>query len=324
MNFESIISMAKGSSKQEKPKKLEKTQEELRVALEEKLNTLRNPIQEGITEYKQALKDGLFDDQEGEENGSGEKRQEIMKKKINDIVERAEKIKVKLDSGEIISQTTPEISTSYTHPDGRKETISIDFESKLQDFLSFYQKNNLNLSANFEDDAHDIWEKNHDDIEQAIEQNGFDEILIIPGGIPLPELSDKMKVGNQYYLSDNFKEGGSFAKAVSQNTNKTRILLVHKVQGLDDCPELKKTLNIKGKDVKLDQALTLEDYLVFQKKYFEETGKHLDVNRATWLATKSGARLVGSGWNSGELSVHANGLETQHDLLGVRSSRCFF
>ncbi|MEI6420399.1 MAG: AAA family ATPase [bacterium] len=192
-----------------------------------------------------------------------------------------------------------EISAEYTHPDGRKETISLDFESKLQDFISFYQKTNLDLPADFEDTVRDIWDKNHDEIEQAIEQNGFDEILIIPGGIPLPDLSDKMKVGNQYYLSDNFKAGGAFAKAVSQNTDKTRILLVHKTQNLKDRPELKKTLNTKGQDVKLDQALTLEDYLVFQKKYFTETSKHLDEDGWTWLATKSGARLVSSGWASG-------------------------
>jgi len=82
------------------------------------------------------------------------------------------------------------------------------------------------------------------------------------------ELKDKMTMESGYYTGSNFDKGGGFAGAVSQNADKSRLILVHKTQNLKDRPELKKTLNIKGKDVKLEEALTLEDYLVFQKKYF--------------------------------------------------------
>jgi hypothetical protein len=76
----------------------------------------------------------------------------------------------------------------------------------------------------------------------------------------------------------------------------------------------------------MDEALSLEDYIVFQKKYFEETGKHLDETKYTWLATKSGARLVYSHWHPDDrkLSVYARDLGYQDDRLGVRPSRCFF
>jgi hypothetical protein len=219
-----------------------------------------------------------------------------------------------------------EISTEYTHPDGKKETINLDFEAKLQDFISFYKKTNLDLPAGFEDTAREIWDRNQTEIEQAIKQNGFDDILIVPGNIPLAELKDKMTMEKGYYESSNFKEGGSFAGAVSQNTDKSRIILVHKTQNLKDRPELKQTLNIKGQDVKLDEALTLEDYIVFQKKYFEETGKHLDEDGYTWLATKSGARLVDSCWNpdNAELNVNASDPENHTGNLGLRPARCFF
>jgi hypothetical protein len=138
-----------------------------------------------------------------------------------------------------------------------------------------------------------------------------------------------MKTENGYYdfiKSNSTVQTLNGIPLVSQNVDKPRLVLVHKTQNLKDRPELKKTLNTKGQDVKLDQALTLEDYIIFQRKYFEETGKHLDEDGWTWLATKSGARLVSSSWSPGNhrLSVNASGLDDRNGALGVRPSRCFF
>jgi len=76
----------------------------------------------------------------------------------------------------------------------------------------------------------------------------------------------------------------------------------------------------------MKNTLTLEDYLVFQRKYFEETGKHLDEDGWTWLATKSGSRLVRSDWDPSDrqLNVNADDLDYQNDDLGARPSRSFF
>jgi hypothetical protein len=219
-----------------------------------------------------------------------------------------------------------EISADYEHPDSKIETITFDLEAKLAEFLSFYQKTTVDLPPDFADIVRNIWERNQTEIEEAIKQNGFDDMLIVPGGIPITELKDKMTMESGYYESSNFTQGGSFAGVVSQNVDKPRLILVHKTQNLKDRPELKQTLNTKGQDVKLDEALTLEDYLVFQRKYFEETGKHLDEDGWTWLATKSGTRLVDSDWNPSahQLTVRAYGLAFQIDNLGVRPARCFF
>jgi len=206
-----------------------------------------------------------------------------------------------------------------------QQEISLDIEQKAQEFLVFYKKTGVDVPPDFAETVQDIWERNSTEIQEAIEQNGFDEILIMPGGISLPDLADKMKIKNGYYEYDNFKDGGSFAGAKGSGVDKPRIVLVHKTQNLKDRPELSKTLNIKGQDVKLDQTLTLEDYLVFQKKYFEETGKHLDEDGWTWLATESGARLVDSGWNPGDgkLYVAAHDLDSRYTNLGARPSRSF-
>jgi cytochrome b involved in lipid metabolism len=318
--------MAKGAGKAEKPENTEKSQAELREALELKLKSIKTSLQDGIKEYEKALRDDVFEDQEGEPEGSGDARKEAFQKKLTAFFDRAEKIKKQLDSGEPLTQASPEISTTYTHPDGHKETITLDFEDKLQKFISFYQKNSIDLPTDFEDTVRDIFINNQDEIEKAVMENGFDELLILPGNVPLVELKDKMTMEKGYYEGSNFTEGGSFAGAVSQNADKPRLVLVHKTQNLKDRPELKKTLNIKGKDVKMEEAMSLEDYIVFQKKYFEETGKHLDEDGATWLATKSGVRLVDSFWNPGgrKLFVDADGLGSQNGSLGVRPSRCFF
>jgi hypothetical protein len=234
-------------------------------------------------------------------------------------------MKAKLDSKEALPQAQEELSTTYTHPDGRKETITFNLEQKLQEFTAFYQITNIALPPDFEDSIHDLWKQHQTDIEQDIKESGFDDMLIIPGNIPLPELAEKMKMEKGYFEGSNFTAGGSFAGATSHNVDKPRIILVHKTQNLKDRPELKQTLNTKGKDVKQDQTLTLEDYLVFQRKYFKETRNHLDADGWTWLATTSGARLVNSRWypDNRTLYVNADGLEDQYGDLGVRPSRCF-
>src|SRR3989344_2670441 len=293
MSHESLIQLAKSAKSREKP---EKSQEELRATLEKKLSSLELTLQDGIKEYEQALKEDLFEDAEGEEEGAGEARKEAMQTKLTDLIARAEKMKARLDSSEPLPQTTPEISATYTHPDGKKETITLDFEAKLQDFISFYQKTKVDLPPDFEDTLREIWDRNQAEIEQALEQNGFDEMLLVPTTPDLADLAEKMKMESGYWEADNFYEGGSFAGAKSQNTDKPRLILVHKTQNLKDRPELASTLDIKGQDVKLDQSLTLEDYLVFQRKYFEETDKHLDDDGWTWLATKSGPCLVTFDW----------------------------
>jgi len=208
----------------------------------------------------------------------------------------------------------------------RRETITLDIEQKTKEFLDLYQKTGLYIAPDFEDTISDIWDRNGEEIQRAIEQNGFDEVLLVPGGVALTDLSEKMKMDNGYYTGSNFDNGGGFASAQSQNVDKPRVVLAHKTQNLKDRPELAKTLNIKGQDVNLDQVLTLEDYIIFQRKYFEETTNHLDEDGWTWLSTKSGARLVYADWDpdDGRLDVDADALGYQFGSLGARPSRSFF
>ncbi len=329
MNPETIITLAQRAKR---PKRPEKSQAELRADLEQRFRSFKAILETRMKEYEQALKDGTFEDADDEADGAGEKRKNAMQERIKALFSRAEKMKTTLDSDEPVIFDPSELSADYTYtnPDTgaveRQEVITLDLEVKLQEFLSFYQKTHIDLPTDFEDTIRDIWTRNYDDIQSAIEQNGFDDLLIVPGNISISDLKEKMTMEQGYFTGSNFDEGGGFAGAQSQNTDKPRILLVHKAQNLKDRPELASTLNIKGKDVNLDHILTLEDSLIFQRKYFEETQKHLDEVGWIWLGTTSGARLVCSNWNPGyrRLVVSADDLAHQLDNLGARSSRCFF
>jgi len=319
MNLESNIGLAQS------PDKPQKSQAELRAALESKFYSLKPIIDQGTEEYRQALKQGTFEDQEGEEEGSGEARKLALQHKLTALVDRAERLKAILDSKEPLPESTPEIFVEYTHPDGHKETITLDLEQKLQEFISLYKKTNLDLPPDFEDTMRDIWNRHYDEIEQEAQEYGFDELLLIPPTPYLPELSQKMKMENWYRTGETFDAMGGFSYATSKNNIVPRLILVHNSQNLKDHPELAKTLNTKGSDVNLDQALTLEDYLIFQRHYFETTGKHLDGQSISWLATKSGAWLVNCRWDSfyQKLAVFSRDLGQGAVNVGVRSCRRF-
>ena len=323
----------------------EKSQAELRLSLEQKLNSLKSDLDLGIEEYQQALKGGLFedreevpDDQEEDEEGAGEKRKQAMQNRLNSLIKRAQKTKATLDSNEELPQPSQELSVDYTLPDGSIETITLSIEQKLQEFISFYQKTNLDLPPTFETDIQEIWSDNQAEIELAIQENGFDDLLIIPGNIPLPELADKMKMENGYFEGSNFTTGGSFAGAVSKGVDKTRIILYHNTT----LPEIQQKtgidvhLNITLEDAdKLYQQhpdyylATLEDHLILERYHFEDTGEHISdytKNSGHLLpGTTSGARRVRSVWrpSDGGLGVVADALGSQGPRVGFRLSRSF-
>ena len=70
----------------EKAKKPEKSQEELREALELKLKSLKPTLEDGIKLYEEELESGVYEDQAGELVGTGEKRQEAMQAKLTAIL----------------------------------------------------------------------------------------------------------------------------------------------------------------------------------------------------------------------------------------------
>ncbi len=319
-------------------------QEKARIAYKANFDKLVKNIQTELAKYNKNLSDGSFEDSDEGEEGSGEKRKVVMQTQISKILERIEKMNKVLKSGENIPEIQEEIQAvfTYTNPNTGKletqETITINIEEKLEDFTSFYQKTNIDLPIDFEDSIKEIWSRNSVEIQRAIEENGFDDILLIPANIPLPELAEKMKMGNGNFTGSNFDQGGGFEGAKSIGVDKPRLILYHK----KILPEIQEKtgqeihLNITAGDAEKlfkanpDQYLsTLEDFLIFERKSFDETNIHLsDYNKKSglWLSgTKSGSRFVYSGWDpgSGELNVDADVAVLSHSVLGCRPSRYF-
>lgn len=343
---ESLPTHPKPKGTPESPK-----QKEARASFKLRFNKLAHSTQAELQTYNTNLEDGTFDDKEGEEPGMGEKRKEAMEARISKSMDRLEKMKATLDSGEPIPETRDEIEVDYTYTNPQtnqvewQESIKLNLEEKLQEFLTFYQETNIDLPRDFEDTIREIWERNHDEMEKAIQENGFNDILIAPANIPLPEVAEKMKMENGgYYEGNNFKKKGSFAGARSVGVDKPRIILYHKMT----LPEIQKNtgfdahLGITGEEAeKLYQQnpshflSTLEDLIILEAKTnHDKQGNHLSSSgdrSAVWLmGTKlptpvSGARFVCSGWYPSYrgLGVYACVADYSLSILGCRVSRYF-
>ena len=233
----------------------------------------------------------------------------------------------------------------------RYEKIDSNFNKRLEEFVDFYKKNNIEIPEDFEVIIKYLWEDSKEEIINKIKSDGFNDILIVPPmtdstgrtGPLLASLLKKMEMGDGYnlkpdYLSDepfdeNNTEAGGYCSGYS------RIMLVHKDQNLIDSPILKEKIGVKGEYLLRSPddkyyALSLEEYLIFQKKYFEETGQHLDEKNKVWLSTfttTSGKNknyngyYLCAGWEKEEnkLGLEPNDPDDSFEDVGVRTSYRF-
>ena len=272
--------------------------------------------------------------------------------------DQAVKLKADFDKNaeelkQLLSVSSNSISTEYIYKDDEgkktKETIKIDIEKKLKQSILFYKEHKIDLPKDFENTIKGIWVNHEDEITKEIQKKGFDEILIVPGGLSLPELHKKMTSGNAYesYWKDkNISDmvGKSF-EWVKETTNKTRIVLLHwkNAQNIGDRPELGKTRReIAEKFIKAGEKLTLTDYLIFQRQYNEKTCSHLDNEGSTLLPGATinvkNRRLPGTtfrddvkyvvhaSWsrNYDTLCVGASEADNSRSDYGCRLSRTFY
>lgn len=257
-------------------------------------------------------------------------------------------------------QMAPILSASFQNPEtGLDQKIEINLEEKLVEFRAFY-KDKFDLNIN-ELEIKSIWNKNYVEIKNEVEKYGYDSILIVPDDLPgEPELNQKSVetmydgVGRNKVEATKYWADQNSINSVGEK--KYRIILVHSAQNLADQPLLKATkgksvvnltsldkpkietmisggqelgadfeVEINGKKMQIKaDSLSLEEYEIFQRVYFEKTGKHLDESGWTWLMkSRSGSRVVDSNWNPDDrqLNVNANDPDNVNDNLGLRLSR---
>ena len=119
------------------PEKKEKSQEELRAILQERLLALKDPIRQGMDEYQKALNEDVFEDKDGEPEGLGEQRKQAMQKKLSDLMDRAKNMKTTLDSEEELPQFVESDPSQYLQ----------FWQTTFRDFWSVTDKNILNKAG---------------------------------------------------------------------------------------------------------------------------------------------------------------------------------
>ena len=237
------------------------------------------------------------------------------------------------------------ISAEYKYKDEKgkmvKETIEIDFTEKLALAVEFYKNHKIKIPADFTEVMQDVWERNREAMQEQIEKFGFDEVLIIPAGIKLDDAFDK-EMTKGYKKKDGSKGEPTYWGIKKEDIKdddrsaQNRLILVHKNKAKDlyDTPEtlpiLKETLGKKAGSFKQEEGLTAEEYFVFQRLYFEETGENLDEKGSTWLpgsrmGKEAGSLVVRADWgpDDAQVVVNANSPGLSYDYVGCRLSRCF-
>ena len=256
-----------------------------------------------------------------------------------------------------------EIKANFKNPEtNQTKEITINIQEKIQEFQEFYKSHNLPIPN--EQEIKKIFQKNKAEIQKEIETYGYDNVLIVPENLPnTSSLEQKMTEGYvATWTGDNFNQANGFVGAKHTESQKAKIILTHNDQNIyqnqNANPFAKATLdkdimqlsgltqselarriqnkesipinfekNINGKNMQVEaEGLSLNEYLILQRQYFEKNQKHLDEKGWTWLPKSfSASRVCSSGWVAGDsqLAVTAGGLGISGDALSCRLSRSF-
>ncbi len=282
------------------------------------LTSLKHSFQTKLEEYKVALEEVRVEGTLG-----SVERLRVIEAELNNIKTEIEE---ELNEAGYTLEEITTLSTNYEHPDGRVEDITLDLEATLKDFESFYNTHGIPVPPDFAPKIREIFTTNQTAIENEIKTKGFNKMLVVPGNLSLPDIAKKLEMENGYYLWDDFKNAGGFARAIeTTHTENHRLILVHDAKELTNRPELASTLNITGIDAENHDPLSLTDYLVFANHHYTKTGEHLDTTKYTWTSTQAGSGFVRVAWypGGGQLGVDVGVPGGARGSLGVRPSAVF-
>jgi|GEM_PF-3431676 len=300
-------------SRETTPSTPEASKEEKLIMLE-KLESAIADIESTRTKYAEAVA------------GKDTDKQTTHRAEYRKLLTRAKKLQRTLEG-----KHGPEpITAAWKHNDesGKEiaEEITLDVETSLDTYTEFYTKHSIELPPDFRERIAELWDAHRAEIVEAIESRGYNDLVLVPGGLTSAKLHTPMTEGYvETYRSPNFESGGSFS-GVKEDTTKTHLRLLHRAHNLSDHPVLKETRGKKNDSYGAEGGMTLADYLIYQRQYFEATGKHLDVSSWTWLpGSKSGSQIVGARWgpDGGRLYVGAGDPGGADDGSGCRLSRSF-
>lgn len=142
-------------------------------------------------------------------------------------------------------------------------------------------------------------------------QEAHNEIIV-----DFPELTAKEIIGDGKFEGHDFFWSDWFLKKPFYTKEKCR-------KGKKAISLITTDLGISGEDALKKDLLNFPEFVYLCKNSQEFRDSFTDYNWI-WLSSKSGARLVCSGWRPGihRLYVRAGDLAIQDDTLGVRPARC--
>ncbi len=208
------------------------------------------------------------------------------------------------------SEFSFEISGEFENLAGEKEKIEIDFEKEMKSWQKFYENYKIEPPPDFSEQVADVLGRNRVEMEQSIEEMGYDKAIIVPSGLDAKDLHRVMIEGyKETYEYDSFKNAGSFKSITTPNADKLRIILVHEKDAqnndqhpilrelrgksvedlaslagipkekaqelLDAGEEIPMKVEIKGR-VFTFKGLDVLGYLVWQREHFDRTKNHID------------------------------------------------
>jgi hypothetical protein len=225
------------------------------------------------------------------------------------------------------------IEIIWANPEtGEKKEISLDINQQIEQWKSFYDKYTILMPD--ENSIKECWRRNHKKIKKEMENYGYDYLLIVPADLPDTQTLNELMCGEyaETLQSDGFKHAGGLRGAKHVLNLDSRIVLTKEVQNFKEDPLFRQTsgkgisdlsgfpretvldaikcrmgaipidfeAEINNKRIKIyARGLSLNEYLIFQRQYFEKSGLHLDDKYRT-LITESFIELemLEVGWNA--------------------------
>lgn len=232
-----------------------------------------------------------------------------------------------------------------------KEVILLDLKKEREYWSNFYSENGVDWVSLPE--SIKITPDQAKKMTRLITEYGFNKLIIIPdnlvdeptiendaSGKPISIKNDKylklhqlMSKGyHDTYQSGDYKQDGSFQGSEDKTAN-LRLILTKDIQNLGDDPLFKATKDKSIEELEKDEltkftGLSESAYLIYQREYFNHTGKHLDERGWTCLPESTrplSGRVTSACWGPGHgrLTFYSDDRGGRHDELGCRLAGSF-
>ena len=175
---------------------------------------------------------------------------------------------------------------------------------KLQAFIEGAEATILDLVADWEKFYKDVFNIKVDFSNFKIpeERKGFNRLIILAKGMTLQRLYDKCK---ELFPCWKYTDDDLDKIVTSKRVAKTKAYAIW-TRDRQEADEELKNLSANQLKKKKISGITLEERLLYELKFFTETGKHLDINNITLCSgsVDSDGLVLDVRWRDGRLKVY--------------------